>query len=135
MEVRRLVLRPAFDMGRMVGITLGAEGGGTLERPNVSPAGARGPMQVMPGTDTDPGYGVTPMRANTEAERARVGRDYLAAMMRHFGGDPARAWAAYNAGPGRTNRALRGGPGWLRRLPRETQRYVAGNMRLLQRGP
>lgn len=122
-------------MSRLVAITLGAEGGGTLERPNVSLAGARGPMQVMPGTDTDPGFGVAPMRANTEAERARVGRDYLAAMLNRYG-DPARMWAAYNWGPGNLDAAIRRhGANWLRHAPRETRRYVTNNLRQLQRGP
>jgi soluble lytic murein transglycosylase len=115
----------------MLPITLQAEGGGTLEHPNVSPAGARGPMQVMPGTATDPGYGVRPMQDGTEAERARVGRDYLGAMMRRYG-DPAQAWAAYNGGPGRMDRARQHGVDWLRHMPGETREYVQRNMRALR---
>lgn len=114
---------------RMVQITLGAEGGGTLERPNVSPRGARGPMQVMPGTDSDPGYGVRPMQNNSEAERARVGRDYLAAMLRHYGGDPAKMWAAYNWGPGNLDNAIQQhGANWLDHAPPETRAYVMRNL-------
>lgn len=122
-------------MGQLLAITLRAEGGGTLERPNVSPAGARGPMQVMPGTDTSPGYGVAPMRNNSEAERARVGRDYLAAMLRRYG-SPALMWGAYNWGPGNLDNALRRhGNRWLEHAPRETRDYVANNIARLQRGP
>jgi hypothetical protein len=84
----------------MVDATLGTEGGGTTAHPKVSPKGARGPMQVMPGTERIPASACGRCRTIPEAERARVGRDYLAAMQHHYGGDPAKAWAAYNAGPG-----------------------------------
>src|ERR1043165_9600191 len=46
----------------------------------VSPKGAMGAMQTMPGTLRDPGYGVTPARDNSPAEMERVGKEYLAAM-------------------------------------------------------
>lgn len=91
-------------------------------------------MQVMPGTERDPGFGVTPARDGSMGELARVGRDYLAAMMRRYR-NPAMAWAAYNAGPGRVDQAIRSGGNWLSRLPAETRAYVARNMRQLQRGP
>ena len=64
-----------------------------------SSAGAKGEMQVMDGTNTDPGYGVVPAKDDSLDERARVGRDYLAAMMQKYG-DPVLASMAYNAGPG-----------------------------------
>ena len=51
-------------------------------------------------------------------------------MQRRYGGDPAKMWAAYNAGPGRLDQALKQ-PDWFHALPDETQKYVAGNMRSL----
>lgn len=69
----------------------------------VSPKGARGRMQTMPGTLRDPGYGVKPAQNNSDAELSRVGRDYLKAMLREYGGDLVLALAAYNWGPGRVD--------------------------------
>lgn len=123
----------------MLPITLQAESGGQRYGPGggltTSSKGAKGEMQVMPGTITDPGYGVTPAQNNSADEIARVGRDYLAAMMKRYGNDPAKAWAAYNAGPDRMDKALAGGGDWLKRLPKETRDYVSRNMRALNKAP
>lgn len=89
-----------------------------------SPKGAQGEMQVMPGTATDPGFGVTPARDHSPEELARVGRDYLGAMATRYG-DSDKALAAYNAGPGAVDKAIAAhGDDWLKHLPRETQVYV-----------
>lgn len=125
-------------VARMVPITLQSESGNRDFAPDGSPltssAGAVGRMQVMPGTNTDPGFGVRPAQDNSMEERARVGRDYLAAMVDRYG-NPAQAWAAYNAGPGRVDQAIQeGGANWLSRLPQETQAYVRKNMAQLQGG-
>lgn len=132
-----------FD--RMVHITAMTESGGretdAQGRTITSPKGAQGVMQVMPGTNKDPGYGVKPAADNSPEERARVGRDYLQAMLRVYG-DPAKAWAAYNAGPGALDKAMKasrnehtGQPGdWLAFMPKETQAYVAKNMKALGSG-
>jgi hypothetical protein len=91
--------------------------------------GALGITQVMPKTGADPGYGVTPLRNQTEEEYRRFGQDYLSAMLSEFGGDQRKALAAYNAGPGAVQDAVRnGGSGWLDRLPKETQNYVSSIM-------
>ena len=135
---RRHRLRATFDLGRLHAITAQSESGNrdidARGRVVTSRAGARGRMQVLDSTNTDPGYGVTPARNNSLAERARVGRDYFTALYRHYG-SPAVAWAAYNAGPGRVDRALQSGRNWLSRLPRETREYVERNIAALQRGP
>jgi hypothetical protein len=102
--------------------------------PVVSPKGAKGRMQVMPGTNADPGFGVRPAADNSPEERTRVGQDYLAAMVQRYGGDPAKAWAAYNAGPGRVDRALAKGGDWFSKMPADTRKYVMANMSQL-RGP
>lgn len=120
----------SFDV--MVAVTAQSESGNRERdasgRLITSKAGAQGKMQVMPGTNLDPGFGVKPAKDNSDAERTRVGRDYLAAMLKRYGGDPAKAWAAYNAGPGRVDEAMAGGGDWLSRLPAETQAYVKKNM-------
>lgn len=72
----------------------------------VSPKGARGTMQTMPETLLDPGYGVRPARDQSPAELERVGKDYLAAMLKQYG-DPKLALAAYNWGPGNVDKAMK----------------------------
>lgn len=114
-----------FD--RLLDITVQSESGGN---PNaVSPKGARGLMQVMPATARDPGFGIRPSNGSPQDD-IRVGQQYLAKMRQRYGGDLAKMWAAYNAGPGRLDAAIqRGGNDWLRLMPRETQDYVAKNLR------
>lgn len=90
----------------------------------VSPKGALGPMQTMPGTLRDPGFGVRPAapgRAQDPQEQRRVGQDYLQAMLQRYPGDKTRALAAYNWGPKHADRW----DGRMETLPRETQDYVA----------
>jgi soluble lytic murein transglycosylase-like protein len=83
----------------------------------VSPAGARGLAQLMPGTARD--LGVDPLDPSANLEG---GARYLRQQLDRFGGDVERALAAYNAGPGRVARA--GGVPAIR----ETQVYVASIM-------
>lgn len=97
-----------------------------------SPRGAQGRMQVMPTTQTDPGFGVRPAANNSPEELARVGRDYLDAMRNRYGGDMEKAWAAYNWGPGNLDAAIASnGANWMTVAPAETRNYVANNMRML----
>lgn len=87
----------------------------------VSPKGAVGTMQTMPGTLVDPGFGVRPASdPNDPAERERVGKDYLAAMLKRYNGDETRALVAYNWGPGNADK-WDGDPA---KLPEETRNYV-----------
>lgn len=86
-------------------------------------------MQVMPETARDPGFGLQPANPNDPRDMNRLGREYRAQMQRRYGGDLAKMWAAYNAGPGRVDEAIaRNGPNWLMALPHETQQYVRRNM-------
>ena len=95
-----------------------------------SPVGAQGITQLMPNTRKNPGYGIRPAQDDSVEEYIRVGKEYLAAMYKEFGGDWAKAAAAYNAGPGNVrkaiNRAAKSGKGWMEHLPKpsETVPYV-----------
>lgn len=69
--------------------------GGSL---TTSPVGAQGITQLMPKTAANPGYGIDPVKDQSEAEYLRVGKQYFKAMLTNFDGDYEKALAAYNAG-------------------------------------
>lgn len=136
------------DMDRMVQITIQSESGGN---PNaVSPAGARGIMQVMPATAKNPGHGIKPSNG-TPDDDARVGRDLLGALTKKYG-DAGQTWAAYNAGErwvdeaqARAAKAQAGTPqaDWFWQLNndgrtpanrKQTQDYVTKNLAALNSG-
>ncbi|MFC3282973.1 transglycosylase SLT domain-containing protein [Litchfieldella rifensis] len=104
----------------------------------LSPAGARGLMQLMPGTATlvsrqlgiaDPGpYGILDPEVNI-----RLGSTYIRDMLERYRGNRLAATAAYNAGPGRVDRWLRDAPQefdlFVESIPyRETREYVQAVM-------
>ena len=91
-------------------------------RPLTSSKGAKGEMQVMDPTFKSPGFGVEPPRDKSLDERARVGRDYLKAMVDRYGDMPT-ALVAYNWGPGNADRWLKAGSD-IGKLPSETKSYV-----------
>jgi soluble lytic murein transglycosylase-like protein len=95
---------------------------GNIKNPETakSSAGALGVMQLMP--KTAKGLGVDPL--NPE-ENIRGGVTYLKQMYDRYQ-DPTLALAAYNAGPGRLDKALKSGQG-ISGLPRETQNYIVAN--------
>jgi hypothetical protein len=98
---------------------------GNLKNPESarSKAGALGVMQLMPKTAKS--LGVDPL--NPE-ENIRGGVMYLKQMYDKYQ-DPTLAFAAYNAGPGRVDKALKSGQG-ITSLPRETQNYVMASNRM-----
>ena len=126
------------DMDRLTNIVMGIESAGRrydasgklIEGPATKYGTAKGEMQVLDGTNRDPGYGVKPAADDSPEERARVGRDYLAAMVREYDGDVSKALAAYNWGPGNLDRAVKEhGPNWLQAAPEETRSYVERGVR------
>lgn len=83
----------------------------------VSPAGARGLAQLMPGTARDLGVNPDDPLANLEG-----GARYLRQQLDTFGGNLEKALAAYNAGPKRVMQAQ-----GIPNIP-ETRGYVAAIM-------
>lgn len=128
----------------MAAIVENMESGGNPDA--VSPKGARGAMQVMPGTSANPGFGVRPAQVDVDGkplpgELERVGRDYLGAMTARYD-NPALTLAAYNAGPGQVDKWIQqfGDPrigqistaDWAAKIPfSETNKYVANGLKQL----
>lgn len=106
----------------------------------VSPKGARGLMQLMPGTARDMaaelGLPFSEARLTTDAEyNKRLGSAYLNKMLDRYDGHQALALAAYNAGPGRVDEWLKshgdprtgeiGTGAWVQKIPyAETRNYT-----------
>lgn len=83
-------------------------------------------MQLMPGTAKNPGFGVKGTSNPWDPqENMRVGREYLNAMLKRYGGDKEAALIAYNAGPGNADKWVASGRSYDA-LPKrsETEPYV-----------
>lgn len=90
-----------------------------------SPAGAQGITQIMPKTGKKPGYGIAPLKDDSEGEYLRVGRELLKAYTKEFGGDQRKGLAAYNFGIGNVKRRVeKHGDDWEKALPKETKNYL-----------
>lgn len=119
---------------------LGAEGG-TDKQGNflTSPKGAIGPAQLMPGTAPE-ALAAAGLPANapwqTDAQtNTAAGRAYFGKLMQRFG-DTRQAVAAYNAGAGAVQNAVRKyGSDWLSHMPAETQNYVGKVVGTQLKGP
>lgn len=103
-----------------------------------SGVGARGLMQLMPGTAQDMakkvGTTYSATRLFEPAYNARLGTAYLRQLSDEFGGNPVLISVAYNAGPTRARRWANGNDprssnvdviDWIEHIPfRETRNYV-----------
>ena len=111
-----------------------------FDRAAISHAGARGMMQLMPGTAREVAgklglsYDAGSLTTDTNYNMT-LGSTYFQQMLRYFGGSYPLAVAAYNAGPGNVNKWLRanGDPrsgaisivDWIEAIPIfETRNYV-----------
>jgi soluble lytic murein transglycosylase len=98
----------------------------------VSRAGARGLMQLRPGTARDIAKRNKLKNGDLFSPEIniRLGTLYLSEMAKYFGGNPALAAAAYNAGPHRVRSWMKRTPfdaaeAWIEAIPfNETRRYV-----------
>jgi soluble lytic murein transglycosylase len=112
-----------------------------FDQNRVSHAGARGMMQLMPGTAREQAgkLGVNYMSASLTDDtqyNIRLGDAYFRRMLDYYGGSYPLALGAYNAGPGRVNQWLRlnGDPRtgaidyvtWIEKIPAnfETRYYI-----------
>lgn len=96
----------------------------------VSPKGAVGPMQTMPKTLKNPGFGITPAQNNSPEELRRVGQEYLTAMLGKYN-NVDHALAAYNWGPTNTDKWIAKGADPAK-LPKETREYIPKVKALLE---
>ena len=154
-------MQPRIQVGeaeRAFNIALGTESNhrqfGPDGKPLTSPKGAIGIAQVMP--DTAPvaaklaGLPWDENRYKTDpAYNKALGMAYFQRQLQKNGGDLAKAYAAYNGGPGRladaikqaekSVKAAQADPNlkpktWLDFMPQETRDYVAKNMRAFEAG-
>ncbi|WP_227368750.1 transglycosylase SLT domain-containing protein [Halomonas sp. M20] len=100
----------------------------------VSPVGARGLMQLMPGTAALVSRQIGSANPSLEGlfdpeVNIRLGSTYIRDMLKRYSGNRLAATAAYNAGPSRVDRWLRDSPDefdlFVESIPfRETRNYV-----------
>jgi len=99
-------------------------------KPLTSSAGAVGQAQILPSTGPEAatlaGVPYSEHRLKNDPDYNRtLGNAYFNKQLETFG-EPAKAAAAYNAGPGAVRRAIaKHGGNWLAHLPEETKNYVA----------
>jgi soluble lytic murein transglycosylase-like protein len=117
----------------------------------VSPKGATGLMQVMPATAMDPGFNLpnvfdfarqqgVQVNGSTKEEAERLlkipsvgggfGNMYTDAMSQRYGGNEILMLAAYNMGPGATDKWIQSGRDPAN-LPEETRDYIIKNFKIV----
>jgi soluble lytic murein transglycosylase len=146
------------DAERAFNIAVGTESGGKQfgkdGQPLTSSKGAIGIAQVMPTTAPEAaklaGLEWDENRYKTDATYNKaLGLAYFQKQLQDNGGDLAKAYAAYNAGPGRLQEAMKKAETsaklnkndptvqvhtWLDFMPQETKDYVAKNMKSYDAG-
>lgn len=146
------------DAERAFNVAVGTESGGRQfgadGKPLTSPKGAVGIAQVMPTTAPEAaklaGVEWDENRYKTDAGYNKaLGLAYFQKQLQDNGGDLAKAYAAYNAGPGRLQEAVKKAEQsvklnkndptvqvhtWLDFMPAETRDYVAKNMKAYDAG-
>lgn len=154
-------MQPRIQVGeaeRAFNIALGTESNnrqfGPDGKPLTSPKGAIGIAQVMPDTAPEAaklaGLPWDENRyKNDPAYNKALGMAYFQRQLQENGGDLAKAYAAYNGGPGRLADAIKRAEKsvkaaqvdpnlkpktWLDFMPQETRDYVAKNMRAFEAG-
>lgn len=121
---------PADLWAAQIGQESGGKQFGSDGKPLTSKKGAIGIAQVMPGTAPEAaklaGLPYDERRYQQDAGyNEKLGQAYMAKQLETFGGDTAKALAAYNAGPGRVSGLIqKHGDNWLQHAPAETQDYV-----------
>lgn len=140
----------ASDFDRAFDILIGTESGGKqfdkYGKPLTSSAGAKGIAQVMRKTGPEAArlagreWDEALYENDLEYNKA-LGRAYFKEQLRVNGGDLAKAYAAYNGGPGRLKEALQkaqkpenAGRSWLDFMAGETRDYVLKNMKEFNQG-
>lgn len=139
----------AIGLKALVERVIKHESGGQVAA--VSSKGARGVMQLMPGTAREMaeelGLEYSEQRLLTDADyNKRLGSAYLNKMLKRYDGVVALAVAAYNAGPGRIDHWLKtiGDPRqsnlsvsqWVERIPfQETRQYTRSILADLDTAP
>jgi soluble lytic murein transglycosylase len=135
------------DFDRAFNILVGAESGGKQMdangQPLTSPKGAIGAAQVMPTTAPEAAelaglpWDENLYKTNADYNKA-LGAAYFKKQVQAFGGDLAKAYAAYNAGPQAVKDAItasqKDGTDWLSKVPAETQNYVTNNLNAYANG-
>lgn len=120
-KLEGIIASAAHEYGidpQLIRAVIQAESGGNSRA--VSPRGAMGLMQLMPGTARELGVG-DPFDPQ---ENVRAGTRYLKSLLERYQGNVDLALAAYNWGPGNLERSHRS-------LPTETVNYIAKIKRLL----
>lgn len=119
-QYQPLIQKAAADYGvdpKLVSAVMAVESGGRKEA--VSPAGARGLMQIMPGTATDLGV----KDPHDPDQAVPGGAKYLAQNLAKFNGDTKLALMAYNWGPANVDKWVKAGSD-PEKVPQETRDYV-----------
>jgi hypothetical protein len=126
-EVDAIIKKVSAEQGvpeEIIRAIMGPESGG--KNGAISPKGAKGLMQLMPSTAKS--YGATDVF--DPYQNVSAGTKYIKYLSTLFGGYNEAAFAAYNAGEGRTTKTMaKYGSDWLSNMPAETKNYVPQVMR------